>query len=650
MGPHASRPSSVADGRLRALPTLLAAGTGLALLVLMIAAPTIASASGWASAGSLTEARLRSHTATLLSGSAAECGTNCGKVLVVGGVGSSGVPLASAELYDPGSNSWTTAAPLTNARADHTANLLGDGTVLVAGGRAASGARMGTAEIYNPATNSWKATSTPMDEPSYDHTATLLSSNPAESGIDDVGKVLVAGGCCNASNGSLFGSELYSPATKSWSATGFGFLNSHRSHTATLLSGSGPAHSRCGMVLVVGGRGGASPVDNNAVTPEIYEPRSQRWVAAGDQQVRRRVHTATLLTDGNVLIAGGTSTSSPALDAAELYDPVTGLFSQTGKLGKARTAHAAARLPDGKVLAAGGLAADGTALTSAELYDFAAKSWSAVPPMLTPRAGAGDSEGPTATLLGNGNVLVVGGTSDRSAEFFFSGAGSGPGGTGTTPGSGGPQPGGPQPGGPQPGSTSPQPGPQRGPGGGAIDALDRAIGAQGRRGRALRSCAGRADRHVRRERSRARRGSARRRARARLHLRRHRTSLRRRCVRRHGRTPGRIGALSARAVSKTKIRLSFRAPGTDGARAPAAHSYLVKQSGRPIRAGRRAFSRAQTLCRGRCRFDVTRVGAKLTLTITGLRPRTTYYYAIAARDNVSGRLGPRARAVRAKTR
>ena len=106
--------------------------------------------------------------------------------------------------------------------------------------------------------------------------------------------------------------------------------------------------------------------------------------------------------------------------------------------------------------------------------------------------------------------------------------------------------------------------------------------------------------------------------------------------------------MTARAVSKTKIVLSFRAPGTDGARPPAARAYLVKQSTRPIR-GRRGFRRAQTLCNGSCRFAITKVGTEIKLTITDLRPNTTYYYAVAARDNVSRRLGPRSQVVRART-
>lgn len=107
--------------------------------------------------------------------------------------------------------------------------------------------------------------------------------------------------------------------------------------------------------------------------------------------------------------------------------------------------------------------------------------------------------------------------------------------------------------------------------------------------------------------------------------------------------------VEARSVSTTEVRLKFRAPGTDQARAPAARSYLVKQSLTPI-TSRRAFRRAQTLCNGACRFSVAEVGSQIALTITDLRPRTTYYYAIAARDNVSRRTGLRSRTVRARAR
>jgi hypothetical protein len=110
-----------------------------------------------------------------------------------------------------------------------------------------------------------------------------------------------------------------------------------------------------------------------------------------------------------------------------------------------------------------------------------------------------------------------------------------------------------------------------------------------------------------------------------------------------------VARLSARAVSRTRVVLTFAAPGSDGQHAPAARAYLVRQSLRPIR-GPRAFARAHALCAGSCRFSVTVVGTKLTLTVKDLRPRTTYYYAVAARDNVSNRLGQRSPASRTRTR
>jgi alpha-tubulin suppressor-like RCC1 family protein len=194
----------------------------------------------------------------------------------------------------------------------------------------------------------------------------------------------------------------------------------------------------------------------------------------------------------------------------------------------------------------------------------------------------------------------------------------------------------------------PRPAGRSGPPGGAYTLSDPLLVEAARR-RGWRSCISKAARHTRREIRRARRSSGSRRARARRHIQRHRRSLRRRCLRRFGRKPGRVRGLRAETLTRRTIRLTFEAAGSDGARDPAARVYLVKQSRRPIR-GQRAFARAGTLCRASCRFpSITRVGARLELTITRVRPRTTYYFAIAARDNVSRRLGPRTRAVRVRT-
>lgn len=175
-----------------------------------------------------------------------------------------------------------------------------------------------------------------------------------------------------------------------------------------------------------------------------------------------------------------------------------------------------------------------------------------------------------------------------------------------------------------------------------------ALAAQARRARALSRCSAVVKRHLTREQALARRGSARKRSLARSHLKRHVNSGRGRCLRIHGRTPGRVTDLRGRA-SATGLDLSFKAVGTDGSRPPSARAYVVRQSTRPIRTAR-DFRRATLLCKGSCRFPVTRVGEEITLTVTDLKRRTTYYYAVSARDNVSGRLGPRSVSIRVQTK
>jgi alpha-tubulin suppressor-like RCC1 family protein len=122
-----------------------------------------------------------------------------------------------------------------------------------------------------------------------------------------------------------------------------------------------------------------------------------------------------------------------------------------------------------------------------------------------------------------------------------------------------------------------------------------------------------------------------------------------RCVSRFGRRPGRVTTIAARAGSSGSIVLTFRASGTDGSKGPAAKSYLIKESLRPMRTAR-DFRRAQPLCKGSCSFDITRIGARITLRVTDLRRNARHYYKIAARDNVSARTGPRSKLVSATTK
>jgi hypothetical protein len=298
-----------------------------------------------------------------------------GRAFITGwGWGMEGV---SANLYDPVTRASTpdTAFP---AGFSPAAALL-DGRLLLV-------AEEGAAGLYDPSDGSFVPTA---DAPVWTEGVVLRLQD---------GRVLLAAGDT---------AYVFDPTTGAFAETG--------APPKAGLGAGGAALLRDGRVLVPGGLGR----EGAPVTPSLYDPATGTFTPTATMSEPRYVHTATVLPDDRVLIAGGTNAAfwTRVYDSAELYDPRTGEFTPTGTMAGARFGHSATLLPDGRVLIVGGTS-DGTKpLASAELYDPVTGTFTPTGPLTEAR------RGPVLVPLQNGLVLVAGGTGNAyeplvSAELY----------------------------------------------------------------------------------------------------------------------------------------------------------------------------------------------------------------------------------------
>ena len=314
-------------------------------------------------------------------------------------------PLASAAAE---AGSWTTTGSMASFRTFGGMAVLADGTVLAPDGAfATSDSDQGvvaSSERFDPATGIWTSTDS-MRDPRGGSLVLRLSD----------GRVLVVGGVGRAaSDAATYGvtasAEIFDPATGHWAAAG---------SMSTPRSSYAGAVLMDGRVLVVGGLTTLGNSLETTPSADLFDPKTGRWTATEPMRMARVFHSATVLADGRVLVAGGTSKMSNLtfLATTEIYDPVKGSWTPTGDLVDAPQFHAATRLHDGRVLLVG-VAGPGLDRAITAIYDLASGTWAAAAETSAPRDHA------TETLLLDGRVLVAGGgrplsgPSLASAELF----------------------------------------------------------------------------------------------------------------------------------------------------------------------------------------------------------------------------------------
>jgi N-acetylneuraminic acid mutarotase len=367
-----------------------------------------AGAATWSAPSGITGGR-NSHTATTLPD---------GRILVTGGVGilnggGNSACLASCQVYDPATGTWTATASLGTARSAHTATLIpGTGKVLVTGGTASSGASVKAAEIWDPAGNAgagaWSSAGN-MVEARSQHAAIFVPT---------LGKVLVVGGQNGAYSNT---SEVYDPALNTWTLTTGQLSEAKILLTPVLVNGK---------VILPGGTTGSTTVTAKV---EVFDPSTQQWSTQGTGlTMPRGRHTATALSDGRIVVAGGFvllpggaattpagwsgGSPNPASPFVELYSLAQNASVPSAALqtNDSRQLHCATLLPSGKVLLVTGSGSiSGSYNPTAEVYDPAQDTLTVLAPLTTGRSNSALAQ------LPDGGIAVIGGTgADASVEIY----------------------------------------------------------------------------------------------------------------------------------------------------------------------------------------------------------------------------------------
>lgn len=292
-----------------------------------------------------------------------------GRVLVIGGANAVGVTLASCELYDPATNSFVPTASMATPRVLHAACRLADGRVMVAGGtatlqpdiNAAAANALASCEIWNPATGTWSATAA-IGAPRLAPALSLLSNN----------QVMVSGGLQPTFFLGILTNIVSTPNAQRWNPASGTWTSGpnmpqgragHHYNQVTLADG---------RLLLAGGVNVPGLLSIGSTTSiagaDLYNPATNSWQSTTMPNARA-LHGATRLPDGRVAVTGGAQLTintttlqlvATPTAAVDVFYPAANLWAPFPSLSGPRASHAAELLPDGSVLLFGGQGAVST--------------------------------------------------------------------------------------------------------------------------------------------------------------------------------------------------------------------------------------------------------------------------------------------------
>lgn len=307
---------------------------------------------------------------------------------ILGGASSATLPLIMAQDGGPPLASWSTTSPLAAARYNACSVRLADGRILVAGGTGADGTPLSSVELYSP--DGTFAPGTAMNAARAQHACVLLPNR----------QVLAMGGDANGS------AELFDPASSTWS----------------IANGTGAGRVQAAAATLADGRailaGGVSPDGLTLASIDLYSPVDNTFTTLANAVLTtpRTRFAAVPLRDGRVMFIGGANDSIAALDSVDVFDPSNAAadgsaVTQGPGLYNARAAHSATLLDDGRVLVAGGANGD-TDQDSLELYDPRNQGFSLLANL---RMSVARRDHSAILIPGNGGILLAGGTAKGQA-------------------------------------------------------------------------------------------------------------------------------------------------------------------------------------------------------------------------------------------